>query len=66
MSSVELTDNLTLVVKGGAAQLSPSQCFKLAQKCLRGATRQIVRNEAAEAASDNAAQPDVTDRVNTR
>jgi hypothetical protein len=46
MSSVELTDNLTLVVKGGAAQLSPSQCFRLAEKCLRGATKAIVRAEA--------------------
>jgi len=51
----ELTDNLTLVVKGGAARLSPTQCFKLAEKCLRGATRQIVRSEAAEAAEDSAA-----------
>jgi hypothetical protein len=47
MSLVELTDNLTLVVKGGAAQLSPSQCFRLAEKCLRGATKAIVRAEAA-------------------
>ena len=49
MSSVELTDNLTLVVKGGAAQLSPSQCFRLAEKCLRAATRTIVRSEADRA-----------------
>lgn len=55
MPHVELTDNLTLVVPGGAAQLSPSQCFKLAEKCLRGATRQIVRTEAAEAATESAA-----------
>ena len=45
MASVELTDNLTLVVKGGAAQLSPMQCFRLAEKCLRAATRTIVQSE---------------------
>ena len=49
MPSVELTDNLTLVVKGGAALLSPSQCFRLAEKCLRAATRTIVRSEADRA-----------------
>jgi hypothetical protein len=49
MSSVELTENLTLVVKGGAAQLSPTQCFRLAEKCLRAATRTIVRSEADRA-----------------
>ena len=65
MSSVELTDNLTLVVKGGAAQLSPSQCFKLAEKCLRGATRHIVRAEAAEA-GNNTAAPQRLVRENTR
>jgi|HubBroStandDraft_4_1064222.scaffolds.fasta_scaffold06236_6 hypothetical protein len=52
MPSVELTDNLTLVVKGGAVQLSPTQSFRLAQRLLQGATRSIVRTEAAEAAND--------------
>src|SRR3954462_13108191 len=61
----ELTDNLTLVVKGGAARLSPTQCFKLAEKCLRGATRQIVGSEAAEAGNETAT-PQPSARVNTR
>lgn len=56
MSQIELSDNLTLFVKGGAVQLSPAQSFKLAQKLVRGATRQIVRSEAAEAANDTDAR----------
>ena len=62
-AKVVVTDNLSLVVPGEVARLTPSQGFRLAEQLIRRSTAQMVAEEAGIADGAEPTRPRVRGRA---
>jgi hypothetical protein len=59
---VDLDPDLTLTVGDAATRLTPGSAFRLAEKLIRGATRQMIEDECSAAEGHPPRLPDIRGR----